>query len=252
MNVLGIDIGGSAVKGALVDTETGLLTSERARLACPELPKPKDIAERVAKIASNYAYRGVIGAGFPAVVRNGVAYTASNIHSSFINLDVASLLRESTGCPVAVVNDADAAGIAEMRFGAGKGEQGMVLILTLGTGIGSAIFIKGVLLPNTEFGHFKIRGKDAEKRASAAVRDRKRLSWKAWSRCLQEVLADLEIIFTPDLIIIGGGISKDFDLFAPNLKTRAKIVPARFLNQAGIVGAACYAAAANMKDVAAG
>ncbi len=252
MNGLGIDIGGSAVKGALVDTETGLLTSERIRLACPELPKPKDIAERVAKIAAKFAYRGVIGAGFPAVVRDGVAYSAANVHSSFINLDVANLLRESTACPVAVVNDADAAGIAEMRFGGGKGEQGMVLILTLGTGIGSSIFINGVLLPNTELGHLKIRGKDAEKRASAAVRDKKGYSWKVWSRRLQEVLTHLETIFTPDLIIIGGGISKQFDMFAPHLKTRAKIVPARFFNQAGIIGAACYAASANLGDLAAG
>ncbi|MDZ4159479.1 MAG: ROK family protein [Anaerolineaceae bacterium] len=241
MTVLGIDIGGSGVKGALVDTLTGELTSERVRLACPELPKPDEVASLVKEIAQRLEWKGTIGTGFPAVIRDGVAFSAANIDAGFVGLNIATLLHESTGCSVAVINDADAAGIAEMRFGAGRGQTGVVLLLTLGTGIGSAIFINGVLLPNTEFGHLKIRGKDAEKRASATVREKKGYSWKEWAGRLEEVLTNLETIFNLDLIILGGGVSKVFDKYARYLKTQAKLVPAQLLNQAGIVGAACYA-----------
>ncbi len=242
MAVLGIDIGGTGIKGALVDVESGELLSERRRLLTPEGGKPEDVAAVVKILAESFNYQGPIGCGFPSVVLHGVAMTAANISKEWIGTDVNSLLSKATGCPVYTLNDADAAGIAEMNFGVGRDvEKGVVLLLTLGTGIGSVLFSDRTLVPNLEFGHLLIRGKDAEFRASDAARKKKRLSWKKYAKRLQEYLDEMEKLFWPDMIVIGGGLSKNFERFAPYLSVRAKIVPAQLLNQAGIVGAAVYA-----------
>ncbi len=242
MAILGIDIGGSGIKGALVDVETGQLLTERRRLPTPDKAKPNDVAEVVHELVSYFEYTGVIGCGFPAVVQHGVARTAANVHENWIGTNVDDLLGKSTGCRVFTLNDADAAGIAEMAFGAGcNAQKGVVIVITLGTGIGTAIFTDGRLVSNTEFGHMKIRGKDAETRASDAARQRKEMSWKKYAARLQEYLTEVENLFWPDLFIIGGGASKRADEFFPLLKIRTKIVPAQLLNQAGIVGAAVFA-----------
>lgn len=243
MSILGIDIGGSGIKGGLVDIYTGDLVGERYRLATPEDAKPDDVAKVVDDVREHFQYEGPIGIGFPAIVREGVALSAANIDESWINTNVEKLVGELTGCPTFVLNDADAAGIAEMAFGAGKPiEHGVVLMLTVGTGIGSAVFVNRHLLPNTEFGHLEIRGKDAERRASDATRKRKNLSWEDWAKRFQEYLNTIEMLIGPDLIIIGGGVSKNPGVFFPYLKTRANMVPAELQNEAGIIGAAMYAA----------
>lgn len=242
MAILGIDIGGSGIKGALVDVETGQLLTERRRLPTPEKAKPNDVAQVVGELVRYFEYTGVIGCGFPAVVQHGVARTAANVHENWIGTNVDELLGRATGCRVYTLNDADAAGIAEMAFGAGcNAQKGVVIVVTLGTGIGTAVFTDGYLVPNTEFGHMKIRGKDAETRASDAARQRKEMSWKKYAARLEEYLIEMENLFWPDLFIIGGGASKKADEFFPLLKIRTKIVPAQLLNQAGIVGAAVYA-----------
>ncbi|HEY59085.1 MAG TPA: ROK family protein [Anaerolineae bacterium] len=242
MKVLGIDIGGSGIKGAVVDVNKGELVSERIRIATPEKSKPRDVAKTVNKIVMQSGWKGRIGCGFPAIIKDGVALSAANINKKWIGTDVDSLLSQKTGLKVYTLNDADAAGLAEMTFGAGKDyKDKIVVLLTLGTGIGSAVFMKGQLLPNTELGHFKIRGKDAEKRASDMVRKKKKLGWKNWSKRLQEYLDTLEYLVNPDVIIIGGGVSKNHAKFFPHLSTSAKLLPAQFLNQAGIIGAALYA-----------
>ena len=258
MQVVGIDIGGSGIKGALVDTDTGELVTERFRLPTPEGALPKDVAEVTRQVVDLIPSEGPIGAGFPAVVLHGITYTAANVDSEWIGLDAQALLRQAVERDLYVVNDADAAGLAEMRFGAGRQQRGVVILLTIGTGIGSAIFVDGQLVPNTEFGHMTIRGKDAEWRASDAARQRKDMSWEKYARRMQELLSEMEKLFWPDLFIIGGGISKNAHKFFPLLETRAPIVPAQLLNQAGIVGAAMYAhecglaAASAAKDAAIG
>lgn len=239
--ILGIDIGGSGIKGALVDITKGELVTERIRIPTPEGAHPKDVAETVAMLVSRFHYQGLAGCGFPAVVLHGVVKTAANIDDSWIGVDVNELLSIASGCRVLTGNDADVAGLAEMSFGAGRDKKGVVLVLTLGTGIGSAIFVDGILVPNTELGHIQVRGKDAEQRASDAARQAKNLTWEKYTRRLQEYLDSVESLIWPDLIIIGGGISKQSDQFLPFIDTKAKIVPARLLNQAGIVGAALYA-----------
>ena len=242
MNILGIDIGGSALKGAIVDTEKGQLITDRFKMATPEGADPDKVALVFKQIVDHFTWEGLVGVGFPAVIRNGVCESAANISEKWIGLNIDKLFSEVSHARVHSVNDADAAGIAEMHFGAGmKYDHGVVLLLTLGTGIGSAYFVDGNLFPNTEFGHLQVRGKDAERRASAAVRKNKKLSWKNWARRLQEVLDEIDFLAPPDLIILGGGISRDADKFIHLLKTRAKIVPAQFQNQAGIIGAAVYA-----------
>lgn len=242
MEVLGLDIGGSGIKGALVDTVKGDLISDRHRIEMPENAPPQLVAELVYKIIKFYEYSGPIGCGFPAIVQHGVAYSAANVNSNWIGTNINNLLTDISGQPVYTLNDADAAGVAEMRFGAGKEYQkGVVILLTLGTGIGSAIFTDGILLPNTEFGHLQIRGKDAEHRASDAVRQNKELSWEKWAKRLHEYLAIMEALFSPDLFIIGGGVSRKTEKYLPLLNLRTRVVPAMLLNQAGIVGAAMYA-----------
>ncbi len=242
MEILGLDIGGSGIKGAIVDTENGTMITERHRIPTPEGAKPADVAQEVGEIINFFNYQGPIGCGFPAIIQHGVARSAANVSDEWIGTNINHLLSDQCGQPVFTLNDADAAGIAEMRFGIGQEYQdSVVILLTLGTGIGSAIFTNGVLLPNTEFGHLMIRGKDAEHRASDAARQLGDLSWKKWAKRLTEYLNELEKLFSPDLFIIGGGISKKHEKFFPMLELKTKIVPAQLLNQAGIVGAAYYA-----------
>jgi len=233
MSYLGIDIGGSGIKGALVDVETGQLLTERRRLPTPEKAKPNDCAEVVRELVLDFEYTGVIGCGFPAVVQHGVAKTAANVHENWIGTNINLLLNEVTGCRTYALNDADAAGMAEMALGAGcNANRGVVIVITLGTGIGTALLNDGQLVPNTEFGHMKIRDKDAETRASDAARQRKEMTWKKYGARLSEYLTEVENLFWPDLFIIGGGVSKKADEFFPMLKIRTKIVPAQLLNQA--------------------
>jgi polyphosphate glucokinase len=242
MEILGIDIGGSGIKGAPVNLETGELMAPRHRIPTPQPSKPKAVAKVVKKVARHFDWNGPIGAGFPAVIQHGVARTAANIHKSWVNTDAAKLFGKKTGCPVTVVNDADAAGIAEMAFGAGQGRNGVVLLVTIGTGLGTSVFIDGRLLPNTEFGHIEIDCEDAELMASDAARKEHDLSWKKWAKRLDNYLLRLEALIWPDLIILGGGVSKKHEKFIPRLTVQAEVVPAETLNEAGIIGAALAAA----------
>lgn len=246
MEILGLDIGGSGIKGAVIDVSNGSLTSERFRLPTPEEARPDDVVNVVGQVVQHFSYKGELGAGFPAVVHHGVAYSAANIDKSWIGTDVSALLTKATGCKSYVLNDADAAGLAEMEFGAGRTrKRGVVIMLTIGTGIGSAVFIDGRLFPNTEIGHLEIRGKDAERRASDAARERKKWTWEEWAMRFQEVLSTYERLFSPDAFIIGGGASKSFDQYIKFIRVRAEVVQAQLLNQAGLVGAAVYANRSN-------
>ncbi len=241
MDVLGIDIGGSGIKGAPVDIATGELTAPRHRIPTPTPSTPEAVAEVVGELARHFDWSGPIGITFPAVVQHGVVYTAANVDDAWIGTDAEALFKSATGCQILVLNDADAAGIAEMRLGAGRDKDGVVIMLTLGTGIGTAIFTDGHLVPNTEFGHMELRGKDAEHRAAARVRKDEALSWKKWGNYVNEFLQRLEFLFSPDLFIIGGGVSKRKDRFFKYLDTRADVVTADLLNEAGIIGAALAA-----------
>jgi len=242
MQVLGIDIGGTGIKGAPVEVESGKLAAERYRVPTPDSAKPKPIARVIKEIAAHFNWQGAVGCGFPAVVRHGVVFTAANIHKSWIGVNVEALFSEATGCPVRVLNDADAAGLAEMTFGAGKGQDGLVLLVTIGTGLGTVLFSNGVLVPNLELGHIEIDGLDAEIKASDAARKREKLSWKQWAKRFNRYLVTLEKLLWPDLIILGGGVIKKFDEFAPYLEVQARVLPAQLLNDAGMVGAALAAA----------
>jgi len=241
MNILGIDIGGSAIKGAPVDTRTGKLLAERHRIPTPEVLAPKDMAATIKQLAAHFNWTGPIGIGFPGVVHGDVVATSANLHKGFIGLDAGKLFSKVVGLPVSLVNDADAAGVAEATFGAGKGRKGTVLLLTFGTGVGSALFVDGKLYPNSEFGHLKIKGKSAEKFVSAAAKERKGLSYKKWAHRVSDYLNQLEDVLWPELIIVGGGISADHKKWFKHLKLRTPITPAAFLNEAGIVGAALAA-----------
>jgi polyphosphate glucokinase len=242
MKVLGIDIGGSALKGAPVDTKTGQLLAERFRVETPEIVSPKRMGEIAAEIAAHFKWKGRIGIGFPGVIQSGVARTSANLDKRFVDADLVKLFGKATGCPVHVLNDADAAGLAEMKFGAGRAHEGVVLLLTLGTGVGSAVFYRGVLFPNTEFGHLPMHGVDAENLVAASVRAEQDLSWKHWGRKLDEYLCILEKVLWPELIILGGGVSAKSEKFFNYLKRRTPVVAASFHNEAGIVGAAMAAA----------
>ena len=238
-HVLGIDIGGTGVKAAPVDTTTGKLLADRQKLATPHPATPDAVAAVVADLVKSFGWTGKAGITFPGVVIGGTIRTAANLDKSWIGIDGAGVFGQATGLNVTVLNDADAAGIAEMRFGAGKGQVGVVLMLTLGTGIGSALFTEGVLVPNTEFGHIEIRGKDAEKRASERVREADDLDWEHWAGRVDEYMSHLEGLLWPDLFIVGGGVSRKSDKFLPLLeKLTATVVPATMHNDAGIVGAA--------------
>jgi len=241
MQILGIDVGGSGIKGAPVDTDTGQLLAERVRIKTPKSAEPEPMAEIVKQIAGFFNWNGPIGIGFPAPIKGGVAMMAANISPKWIGVNADDLFTRVTGCDCKMINDADAAGLAEMAFGAGHGQPGTVIMVTLGTGIGSAIFYRGVLLPNTEFGHVELNGMDAEHSASDAARQREDLSWKKYARRLDLYLKMMEKLFWPDLFIVGGGISKESEKFLPLLSLTTPIVPAQLRNQAGIIGAALAA-----------
>jgi polyphosphate glucokinase len=241
MQVLGIDVGGSGIKGAPVDTETGQLMAERLRIKTPKGAEPEPVARVVTEIARSFNWKGSIGIGFPAPIKGGVAMMAANVSEKWVGTNADDLFTKITGCDCTMINDADAAGLAEMKFGAGRGQPGTVILVTLGTGIGSAIFYQGKLLPNTEFGHMEMKGEDAEWRASDAARQREDLSWKKYARRLNKYLAAMQKLFWPDLFIIGGGISKESEKYIPLLTIDTPVVTAQFLNEAGIVGAALAA-----------
>lgn len=238
----GIDVGGSGIKGAPVDLATGTLLTERLRVETPQPATPSAVVEVVAQVLGDHT--GGFGVTLPAVVVGGRALTAANIDASWVDTDVATLVRERTGRAALVVNDADAAGYAEVRFGAARDVPGTVLVLTLGTGIGSALFLDGRLVPNTEFGHLELDGHEVEKRASDAARKTQDLSWDKWARRLSELLDHLDLLVRPDLVVLGGGVSKKSEQWLPLLQTRLRVVPAALLNDAGIVGAALLAAEA--------
>lgn len=244
--ILGIDIGGSGIKGAPIDIKTGKLLKERHRIPTPEPSSPAEVAKAIKDLVKHFKWDGPIGCGFPAVVQNGIVRTAANIDKSWINTDARKLFKETTKLPVWVLNDADAAGLAEVKLGAGAGFKGAIVVLTVGTGIGSSLFIKGKLYPNTEFGHVEFKGMDAEVYTSDAARKRENLEWDVWGKRLNEYLMHIEFLCWPELIILGGGASKKLDLFQDQLKLKAKVVPAKFLNEAGMIGAA-MAAKVNLK-----
>lgn len=241
MIILGIDIGGSGIKGAPVDVECGALTVPYHRIPTPQPSAPTPVADVVAQIVRHFEWTGPAGSTFPAIMKNGVAYSAANVDKGWIGTDAAALLQKQSGCPFVVVNDGDAAGIAEMQYGAGRGQRGVVMMLTIGTGIGSALFVDGQLVPNTELGHLEVRGKEAEHRASDRVRAKKKLGWKEWAARFDEVLHCYDALFSPNLFIIGGGVSKKHAKFLPLLTLRTPVVPAQMLNEAGIIGAALAA-----------
>jgi len=241
MHVLGIDIGGSGIKGAPVETDKGALLTERLRLKTPQAAKPPEVVDVIGKLVQEFAWQGPIGCTFPAVIKAGVAYTAANVDKSWIGTNVAQLIQEKTGCPTFVLNDADAAGLAEMQFGAGRDETGVVMMLTFGTGIGTAIFYNRQLLPNTELGHMDVKGREGESFASDAARKKEDLSWKEWAERANEYLQALDALFWPDLFIIGGGISNKPEKWLPYIKTRARVAIAALRNEAGIIGAALAA-----------
>lgn len=241
MEALGIDIGGTGIKGALVNTASGELLTERYRLLTPQPATPKAMIQTMGKIVSHFNWQGPVGCGYPGVVKDGVVYTASNVSKKWIGFNLVNGLRELTGCEVVALNDADAAGLAEMRFGAGRDQNGVVFVITLGTGIGTALFVAGQLVPNLELGHVEIGGQEAEARAAAVVRKQARLSWKKWGRRVNRYLVTMEQLLWPDLIIVGGGVSKSHAKFFPFFTTQTPVVPAQMLNQAGIIGAAMAA-----------
>ena len=241
-HVLGIDIGGTGIKAAPVDLSTGTLVAERVKIDTPRPAVPAAVAGVVRELVVGFAWTGPAGITFPGVVTDGVIRTAANVDKSWIDLDARELLAKATGLTVTMINDADAAGLAEIKFGAGAGQKGTVLMLTLGTGIGSALFYDGVLVPNTEFGHIEIRGREAEKRASELVREEQELSWGKWAGRVDEYLEHMQMLLSPQLVIIGGGVSRKSGKFLPLLsKLHATVVPAAMLNDAGIVGAAMAA-----------
>lgn len=234
----GIDIGGSGVKGAPVNLTTGELTSGRLRFPTPKPSTPEAVAITAAEIIKSFSWTGSVGFGFPAVVQHGVTKTAANMDDSWIDAHAAEIFTKVTGKKAIVINDADAAGLAEITYGAGKGQPGVIIIVTIGTGLGTSLFINGILVPNSELGHIKIKCKDAELKASDAARKRNNLSWKRWGKNFNTYLSTLEALLWPDLIILGGGGSSKLHRFQAHLDIKTKIVPAQLLNDAGIIGAA--------------
>ncbi|MFJ6317778.1 polyphosphate--glucose phosphotransferase [Streptomyces californicus] len=248
MEIFGVDIGGSGIKGAPVDLDCGDLAQERHKVLTPQPATPKGVADCVAEVVGHFDWSGPVGVTFPGVVTDGVTRTAANVDKGWIDTDARALLGERIGQPVTILNDADAAGVAEMTFGAGKGRTGTVILLTFGTGIGSAVFTDGELVPNTELGHLELHGHEAEKHASTKAKDDGDLSWQHWAHRVQKYLLHVEMLFSPELFIIGGGVSRKADKFLPLIeKVRAEIVPAQLQNNAGIVGAAMAARAAQSK-----
>jgi polyphosphate glucokinase len=243
MNMFGVDIGGTGIKGAPVDLDRGALSDERYKIDTPQPATPESVTEGVHRVIEHFGWSGPVGVTFPGVVVDGTTRTAANVDAGWVGLDARGLLGERLGLPVVVLNDADAAGVAEMTFGAGRGRGGTVIMLTLGTGIGSALFVDGHLVPNTELGHLELHGHDAEKRASVKAREDEDLSWEHWAHRLKKYLAHVEMLFSPDLFVIGGGVSRKPDKFLQLIHgISAEIVPAELQNNAGIVGAAMAAA----------
>jgi polyphosphate glucokinase len=241
MTGFGVDIGGSGVKGAPVTLELGQLSEERFRIETPQPSTPEAVGAAVSEVVRHYSWTGPVGVTFPGVITAGVVRTAANMDHHWIDLDADDFLSKVVGSPVRMINDADAAGLAEMRFGAGRGHKGLVLMITLGTGIGSAAFFGGELIPNTELGHIEIDGHDAEDRAAARVRDDEGLKWSHYAKRLQRYFSALEEVLWPELFIVGGGISAKAEKFLPLLKLRTPIEAATLANEAGIVGAALIA-----------
>lgn len=239
--ILGIDIGASGIKGAIVDIHTGKLQNERMRLVTPDPATPEAMAETFAELVNMHKWKGLVGCGFPSIIKNGVAHSAANISKRWINQDVEKMLSNASGCKVKVLNDADAAGIAEMRFGLGQGEHGLVVLITIGSGLGSAIFLNGELVPNTELGHMFLHGDIAERYASNNTRKRENLGWDEWGERFNEYLEYVNHIFSPDLILLGGGVSKKFLKYRDHFTVDVKVTPAQLLNAAGTIGAAMYA-----------
>lgn len=243
--LIGIDVGGTGIKGGIVDLKKGKLIGDRFRVPTPQPATPASVAEVVAQIVEELSGRpeapepgSPVGVTFPGIIQHGVVLSAANVDKSWLETDIDGLLTKRLGRPVEVINDADAAGLAEARYGAGAGVNGTVLVITLGTGIGSAFIFDGKLVPNAELGHLEIDGFDAETKASAVARERDGLSWEEYSVLLQRYFAHVEFLFSPELFIVGGGISKRSDEYFPHLKLRTKIVTAELKNDAGIVGAA--------------
>ncbi|MFN0026831.1 MAG: polyphosphate--glucose phosphotransferase [Acidimicrobiales bacterium] len=240
--LLGIDIGGSAIKGSPVDVHAGRLTEQRVRHPTPEPATPDAVADTVTALVGRFPLKGPIGCTFPGVIKHGSVCTAVNLDPAWVGMDIDGLLTERTGRPVTVMNDADAAGLAEVTFGAGRDRRDLVLMLTLGTGIGSALFHDGRLVPNTELGHLSLRGQDAETLAAARIKDEQDLTWEAYAELVNGYLQLVETVLWPDLIIIGGGISADHAQWFHLLRTRAELRPAQLANNAGIIGAARWVA----------
>lgn len=245
---IGVDVGGSGIKVAAIDLDSGELVSPRHRVPTPQPSAPAAVVASIARLVKKISAEVklgpdvAVGVGFPAVVIDGVTRSAANVDPGWLDFDADTAMERVLRRPVHIINDADAAGVAEMRFGAGVGQRGTVFLITLGTGTGSALFYNGMLVPNLELGHMEIRGRDAERRSAAAARIRRGLSWKAWAADLDEHLLAIEKLFSPRLFIIGGGVSKRSDRFIPRLTVRAQVVPAKLLNDAGIVGAAMASA----------
>jgi polyphosphate glucokinase len=239
--VFGVDIGGSGMKGAIVDLDRGELLTDRVKYPTPYPSTPDAMAKVVARLVGQAGWTGLVGTTFPAVIQHGIARTAANVDKSWIGTDVDAVFTEATGLDVTVLNDADAAGLAEVRYGAAKGVAGVVILLTFGTGIGSGLFLDGHLVPNTELGHLELDGVDAEKRAASSVKDNEHLSYKQWAKRVQRYMSHVESLFTPDLFLIGGGVSKAAERWVPLLDLRTPVRVAKMLNNAGIVGAALAA-----------
>ena len=241
--ILGIDVGASGIKGALVDLDSGRLYGERFRVPTPHPSTPGAMSDAFSEIVDFFNYKGVVGCGFPSIVKNGVALSAANIDHSWIGANIEETFGKKGSTRVYATNDADAAGVAEMRYGTGKSEKGLVFLITIGTGLGTALFYKGMLVPNTGLGHLLWKnGKSAELYCSSGARERLKISRKEWAGRFNEYLHHLERLFTPDLFILGGGESKFFESYKEQLTTNARVVPAKLLNNAGIIGAAAYAA----------
>ena len=249
MEILGIDIGGSGIKGAPVNIRNGKLLAERHRIPTPTPSKPAQVAETVQQLVQHFKWQGQVGCGFPAVIHAGKGLTASNIDKDWIGTNIVAVFTAATECEFHVLNDADAAGLAEMEFGAGRDQDGVVMVITVGTGIGTALFTQRKLLPNTEFGQIILRGKIAEQYAADGVRKKLDLSWKRWSKRFNIYIAEIERLLWSDLIILAGGISKKHVKFLPYLKSETKIIPAQLLNDAGIIGAALATHQTYLADV---
>ncbi|WP_163504728.1 polyphosphate--glucose phosphotransferase [Fodinicola acaciae] len=234
----GVDVGGTGIKAAVVDLDSGQLVTERVRVETPKGGKPKPVVETIAGLVADAKWDGPLGVAFPAVIRHGVAHSAANVDKHWIGTDVAQLVEDATKVRPTVLNDADAAGLAEIRHGAGAGVDGVVLVLTLGTGIGSALFVDGTLVPNTELGHLELDGHDAERKAAELAREREGLSWKQWAHRVEHYLKHVDALLWPDLVLLGGGVSKVADKWLPYIDVRPPVKPASLRNEAGIVGAA--------------